>query len=984
VGGCKFCLECIAAGPWYNGCVLVEYISTGSFGRRVQYDWLFLVLLLVVSPAAWSEEPPSSQPAPSFRLAQGHFLKGDYDQAAALYEELGQVPANAVRSACGRSEIDLQLGDYEDGIARLGVLERRGRTSADWHACLAALLAEVGRYDEAVRHNRRAVDLDEAHYRAHWQLGRVYETLGKTSRAIEAYAFFDDLMIDGTLPDGADALTYLGRGFLRHSTLTQNANTVRRTRHVLQEVYQEAFHYVDPLYWPARLAAAELLLDKHDLKEAKGDFERICEQNPRVPSALVGLGRIALEHWDFEGAEKQAEAALEVNPNHVAARMLLADLRMTERRYAEAAAIAKEALETNPNAMEALCVLAAAQLRSGDKGASQQTQQRIRAINPKSAELHHVLGSWLSAGRQFVEAERHFEKAIAYAPGWAEPQTELGLLYMETGEEAEARRILEASFALDGFNARTYHVLQLLDRLDGFGQLRTEHFVVKYDETEDAIVAPYFAESLEAMYAEVCGHYGTTLEKPTIIELFPDHLGFSRRIAGRPFIATIGACTGRVIAMASPRAESLVGRFNWKTVLRHEFTHTVTLAATENRIPHWMTEGLAVSEEPAPRSWATKQLLGDAVRGDRLFTLTSIDWGFVRPRRPNDRSLAYAQSEWMIEYIIERFNDGTVLDLLRAFRDKKTQVEAFRQVLHVEAERFDADFKAWAMKQVEVWDLPYVPVEDSEGTEEIRLKLKDNPDDAALLVRLAWAEFLCDEFDEAEDAARLALQQDGDMVAALEILSRILIARMLREKDQAERWDYVNQAEPCLRRLHGLDPDNPMAIKCLGYVEQAWRQWREAIHWLTLYQRRFPEDPDPYRRLAAIYLQQKRPGPALHQLEQLFRLVEDEPAVALLVASIYGERGQHDRAAHWLGRAIEIDPFDVNTHEALAAAFFETGQYSAAEREYLVVCKLLPDESVGYAGLSRVYEAMGNLAEAAAYQKKAEALRGKWKQDGGA
>ena len=41
----------------------------------------------------------------------------------------------------------------------------------------------------------------------------------------------------------------------------------------------------------------------------------------------------------------------------------------------------------------------------------------------------------------------------------------------------------------------------------------------------------------------------------------------------------------------------------WSQVLRHEYSHTITLAATDNRIAHWMTEGLAVWEEQTPLKW---------------------------------------------------------------------------------------------------------------------------------------------------------------------------------------------------------------------------------------------------------------------------------------------------------------------------------------------------------------------------------------------
>jgi tetratricopeptide (TPR) repeat protein len=933
---------------------------------------------------AWSA-PPGSQPAASFALAREQLLKGEYDKAAKLYEELGRRPGEAVRAACGRSRVDLELGNYPGGIARLTALAEHGRSSADWHARLAALLSEIGRYEEAARHNRRALSIDDEHIEARWQLGQIYENSGRAEAAVRTYEPFEDAMTFGSLPDSAEALTYLGRGFLRFTTLTGHPNIVRRTKHVLREVYQEAFDYADALYWPARLAAAELLLEKHSLHEAKRDFKRICEQNPRAAAAHVGLGEIALEQWDFEEAEKQAEAALKINPYQVAARVLLAAVRMTERRYEDAAAVARQALETNPNSIEALGVLAAAQLRAGDKLASQDTQARALKINPKPSVMHHVLGVWLAAGRQFADARQHFAKAIEFAPTWPEPHTELGLLYMETGDEASARRVLEVSFALDSFNSRTFHVLDLLDRLETFARLSTEHFIIKYDEKQDAVVAPRFAEALEDMYDEVCDDFGFRPAKPTIIELFPDHLGFSVRITARPFIATVGACTGRVIALAAPRPESPFSRYNWKTVLRHEFAHTVTLGATENRIPHWMTEGLAVYEEsprlrfglvlePSPRSWGAKNLLSAAVRRDRLFTLETIDWGFVRPRHPGDRGQAYAQSEWMIEYIIERYGTEAIGRFLKAFRDGANQAAAFKLVLKTDQATFDRDFKTWAAGQVAKWDLPTLPVAEPD---EIEAQLEEKPDDADLLARLALAELLDGERDAAEKAARQALDLNKNHVPALEALSHVLISGMLSEKEEAKRQALIDDVEPILRRLYDLDPENPAAIKYLGYVEQSREQWREAIQYLSRYQHRFPEDPDPYRRLAAIHLRREATDKALRQLEALSRLVNDEPAVARQIAMIYLDRAQPDQVAHWLNRAIESDPYDVDTHTALADAYREMRQFSLAQREYQVVCRLLPDEAIGYDGLSRVFRSLGNLEEAAAYQRKAEALRGK-------
>ena len=185
------------------------------------------------------------------------------------------------------------------------------------------------------------------------------------------------------------------------------------------------------------------------------------------------------------------------------------------------------------------------------------------------------------------------------------------------------------------------------------------------------------------------------------------------RITAKPWIHTVGACTGWVIAMCSPRAgPRTMGPYHYARVLRHEFTHTATLALTDNRIAHWYTEGLAVHSENTPRSFDWRQLLADAVRRDRLFTLESIDWGFMRPQRPNDRQLAYAQSEWMVEYIVHRHSYDALMRMLKAYRAGLPQEQVFRDVLSIETTEFDGQFSAWARNEAGRWGFDLEPPEN--------------------------------------------------------------------------------------------------------------------------------------------------------------------------------------------------------------------------------------------------------------------------------
>lgn len=932
--------------------------------------------MVCLAPAGVSAgDPPATQPEKiTFQSARQAFLRGEYELAIRSYDQLGKAgAAAAVRAACGRADVDEQLGDYAAGIERLKRVEADGAAGAEWNAALASLYARVGENEKAERHNQQALRLDAKCARARWQLGRMYESLGRFDQAREIYAPFEQAMTaNEPLPDRADDLTFLGRGFIRYCTLTRNPEVVRRTKHVLTEVFQEAFEFVDHLYWPARLAAAELLLEKHNLNEAREDFEAIRKTNPRAAAAVVGLGRIALENWDFEAVEKAVEEALKINPRSVAARLLLADLRMTERKYRDAAAAAEEALKTNPRSIESLATLAAAQVRMGDDAAGARTLERIAKLNPRSAVRHYILGRWLAAARQFAEAERELKRAIEYDPTWSEPRAELGEVYMQIGEEDSARRTLEEAYALDSFNGHTFNVLELLDGLAKFSRLETPHFIILYDAAEDAVLAPYLAECLEKLHDDVCDDFRVKLDRKTLIEVFPQHMGFSIRITGRPFIATVGACSGRVIALAAPRAANPFGHYNFASVLRHEFTHTVTLAATNNRIPHWMTEGLAVYEEPYPRGWEQKRLLATAVRDQRLFTLESIDWGFMRPRRADDRSLAYAQSEWMIEFIIQRQGFDKILEMLQRFREGWNQPRVFSEVLKIEPRAFDEQFQAWAAEQARKWAMPLRPDRDAKALSE---RMEKGEPTASDLAALAEAWLTSQKPNEAEETARQALELDKNEALAIDVLGTVLIYRMLAEKVDTRRSEFAKEALPYVRRLMELQPGNLTAIKHLAYIEQEAKNWDEAVRLLKQYQARFPDDPDSHRRLAGIALTRGGADEARKHLTALARLVDDEAPVAIQLAQLCADAGDWPQAAAWYKKAIQADPYDVETHEKLAVAYQRLGKPADALVEFEAICKLKPRDAAAFENLAAACREAGEKKRAEEAAKEARRLR---------
>ena len=284
-------------------------------------------------------------------------------------------------------------------------------------------------------------------------------------------------------------------------------------------------------------------------------------------------------------------------------------------------------------------------------------------------------------------------------------------MLIQAGRDAEAERALARAVELDPFNARARNSLELVRGLAAFGTIESDHFVIRHAAPEgdapalDALLAQEMLPVLEEIHARVCadplervGGIGHEPAQKTLIEIMPSHAWFSVRITGMTRIHTMAAATGPVIAMESPQEGPgfTVGPFDWPRVLQHEYTHTVTLSKTRNRIPHWFTEATAVFCEDAPRDESTWRLLARAFETDTLFDLEKINIAFIRPEKPTDRGQAYAQGHWMVQFIVERWGPGVPGALMDRYAAGEREASAFEAELGISTAAFMDAFLGWA------------------------------------------------------------------------------------------------------------------------------------------------------------------------------------------------------------------------------------------------------------------------------------------------
>ena len=101
--------------------------------------------------------------------------------------------------------------------------------------------------------------------------------------------------------------------------------------------------------------------------------------------------------------------------------------------------------------------------------------------------------------------------------------------------------------------------------------------------------------------------------------------------------------------------------------------------------------------------WEWVPMLYQAVKKKELFTMDNLTWGFVRPRRPIDRQLAYAQSAWICKYLEETYGHDAILKMLEEFKNAGRMEDVFPKITGKSIPQFEKDFSAWCEKQVDTW-----------------------------------------------------------------------------------------------------------------------------------------------------------------------------------------------------------------------------------------------------------------------------------------
>ncbi len=643
----------------------------------------------------------------------------------------------------------------------------------------------------------------------------------------------------------------------------------------------------DPNDAAIRVRYADLLAERFNAADAESLYLEALKLDPNNADAYMGLAEIYADGFDDKSAEAAADA-LEIDPKRYHANEILARIALEDSNFQKATEMADAALAINPQAVEAIAIHATIDLLN-DKPAD----AWVSKIGNRG-EGYADVAKELVINRRYEDGVAFYRKAIAANPQLWSAHSQLGVNLMRLGRNEEAHSELELAYDNGYADAATANTLKLMDTYANYETFTWPSAspdgpqptgILKLDKKEAAALHPYFEAEMKKAMATYEKKYGYKMTKPVQVEVYRQEGDFGVRVMGLPGVGLLGVTFNTVVAMDGPSSRSKQEDYHWASVLWHELSHVYTIAMTNERIPRWFTEGVAVHEESATiPDWGDRlnPTILAAIRDKKLLPIADMDRGFVHPTYPDQVIVSYFQAGKICDYIVKRWGNDKLVDMIRAFSKPRPTVDVIREQLKIEPEQFDKDFLADLDAQTSQTIAGF-----AQWTKDLRQLNQDVKQDKAppdLVDRARRLEALYPEYVESGNAYVLAadaLLKAGDKAGAMAEYAKY---SKIGGRDLETMEKYAD--------LLAASGDKKAAVAAL---------------WRMIYV--FPLDAGLHQKLGDLDLDTGANADAVREFQALVDLhPTDQAGSHYNLARAYKANGQTDKAREEVITALEAAP----------------------------------------------------------------------------
>lgn len=753
-------------------------------------------------------------------------------------------------------------GRYDSVIQVCDYALSRGQPSWEWRTLRFEALAKRGRYEEAADEAVATTDLFDGELGALLRAHQLFRSLGMEEQATAMHAAINRAA--GAIP--ARERNALDLVHLAEAALLLGADPAQVLRQYLDvaKASRGTGTQQPPGVVEAHLLAGRIALDKDDYARAAREFREAANLSPQHPEAHYGLARAFLPS-DRESANRHLERVFEHAPRHKEALLLKTEQAINFERYDEARTLLATVEEVNPRHPLASAYRAViAELERNDPEAFAAARDRALSTWRDNPEIDHLIGRVLSRNYRHAEGAEAQQRALEMDPGYLPAKLQLALDYLRLGRVDEAWPLAEAVGEADQYNILAYNLGLLRKEIDSFASIRSEDFIIRMPPHEAEIYGERVLEILTEAKEALEARYGFAIEEPTLVEFYPNQQDFAIRSFGSlGGEGLLGVCFGSVVTMNSPGSLT-AGKNNWEATLWHEYAHVVTLTATRNKMPRWLSEGISVYEElerdPAWGQRMTPRYREMILEEEALTPVGEMSGAFFNAATPEHLMFAYYQSMLVVRYLVDEFGFEALREVLKDLADGVLVNDALA-ARTAPLERLERDFLAYVIDLAETfgpgvdWGKPDPAELDRRDIEAIARYLEERP--ASFHARSALTERLLSEqrwAEAAESAEALiallpehaghgngyaykarAQREMGDLEGESETLERLAAlsaeafnayTRLLEVDFEREDWagvilnaQRIKAINPFLDRLH----------YCRGCAHEALGEREEAV-----------------------------------------------------------------------------------------------------------------------------------------------------------
>jgi TolB-like protein/Tfp pilus assembly protein PilF len=386
-------------------------------------------------------------------LGVTYAFKGQPEQGLVEGERAIALDPNCARCHIGLAEVLLLAGRPEEALGLIEKAMRLDPESAAYYAVdLGWAYRLLGRYEEAIAAQKRALTRNPKLLPAHVELALLYNELGREAEAREEEAAVRRLNPNVLLEE------LRGKAYLRKRQATPEGFFARSSASL------KAYGYY--VYGVMRF----LYLTQEENVQAQQMLETAVKLDPQFALAHTMLGLAYWYAWIFQWSHDPqllervltlARQALALDDTSPLAHQLLSGIYLGKNQHEWAIVEAEQAITLNPNDGDAYANLGFILAFAGQPEEAIKVVEKGMSLNPRFPAAHFsALGIAYQLVGQYEKALDTLQKALPLNPNWLPTHVSLAVIYSEVGREGEARaeaaEILRISpnFTLEGVRPR--------------------------------------------------------------------------------------------------------------------------------------------------------------------------------------------------------------------------------------------------------------------------------------------------------------------------------------------------------------------------------------------------------------------------------------------------------------------------------------------------------------------------------------------------